>query len=60
MATIYYRRNGSVVTFTDGRTVHSYWYYSTRDAYRLFKQKIGVKRAKLVNDNYPITYGFLY
>ena len=60
MPTIYYRRRGSAVTFTDGRTTHTYWYYSTREAYRKFKQKIGVNRAHLTKDEYPITYGFLY
>lgn len=57
---IYYRRRGSAVSFTDGQTTQTYWYYSTREAYRLFKQKNGINRAKLVKDDAPITYGFLY
>ena len=60
MPTIYYRRRGSAVTFTDGRTTQTYWYYTTREAYRKFKQLLGIDRAHLVKDEYPITYGFLY
>lgn len=57
---IYYRRRGSAVSFSYNGRVHTYWYYSTRDAYRLFKQLIGVKRAHLERDDAAITYGFLY
>lgn len=57
---IYYRRRGSAVTFCFCGFVHTYFYYSTRAAYRLFKDQIGVNRARLVKDNSPITYGFLY
>lgn len=60
MYIVYYRRRGSAVTFTDGRTTQTYWYYSTREAWKLYKQKIGITRGKLIKDEYPITYGFLY
>lgn len=60
MNIVYYRRRGSVVTFAYNGCVQSYWYYSTREAYRLFKQKIGITRAKLVKDECAITYGFFY
>lgn len=57
---VFYRRNGSAVSFTFNGFSHTYWYYSTREAYRLFKEKVGIKRAKLIKDEHPITFGFLY
>ncbi len=57
---IYYRKNGGVVSFTDGYTPRTYWGYTKREAYKLYKEYIGIKRAKLVEDNHPITYGYLY
>lgn len=60
MNIVYYRRKGAVVSFCYNGIVHTYWYYSTREAYRLFKQKIGIARARLERDDAPITYGFLY
>lgn len=60
MSIVYYRRHGSAVTFNYNGIVRTYWYYATRDAYRLFKQTVNIKRARLERDNAAITYGFLY
>ena len=60
MNIVYYRRRGCAVSFAYNGIVHTFYYYSTRDAYRLFKQKIGINRAHLERDDAPITYGFLY
>lgn len=57
---IYYRRRGAAVTFAFGGFVKTYWHYTTRAAYRLFKNEIGITRARLERDDAPITYGFLY
>lgn len=61
MKTVYYRRRGVCVSFACEGKTHTYWYYSTRDAYRKFKKEIlGITRAHLEKDDSPITYGFLY
>lgn len=60
MNIVYYRRRGAAVSFAFCGRVHTYFYYSTRAAYRAFKELCGIKRARLMRDDASITYGFLY
>ena len=44
-------RNGTIVMESCGRK-QRYLYYTVREAYRRFKELLGVKRAKLVKVDY--------
>lgn len=60
MKTVYYRRRGACVSFACDGITHTYYYYPTREAFRAFKELLGVTRAHLEKDENGITYGFLY
>lgn len=51
-----YNRHGALQFEYNGR-VQTFFFSTKRDAYRRFKQDVGIKSAKLVEDRAPITYG---